>query len=64
MTEMSYEPQYGARPVKRMIHDEILNRLSKEILTSRIEQNSEIEVKVKDDQFVFENVVAKKKEAV
>lgn len=64
MTEMSYEPQYGARPVKRMIHDEILNRLSKEILTSRIEQNSEIEVKVKDDQFVFENVVIKKKESV
>lgn len=64
MTDMSYEPQYGARPVKRMIHDEILNRLSKEILSSRIAQDSVIEVKVKDDQFIFENVKTKKKEAV
>jgi ATP-dependent Clp protease ATP-binding subunit ClpB len=64
MTDMSYEPEYGARPVKRMIHDEILNQLSKEILSSRVAQDSEIEIRVKDDQFVFENIVAKKKEAV
>jgi ATP-dependent Clp protease ATP-binding subunit ClpB len=64
MTDMSYEPEYGARPVKRMIHDEILNQLSKEILSSRVTQDSEIEIRVKDDQFVFENVVTKKKEAV
>jgi ATP-dependent Clp protease ATP-binding subunit ClpB len=62
MTEMSYEPQYGARPVKRMIHDEILNRLSKEILSSKVAQDSEIEVKVKDGQFVFENVNVKENE--
>ncbi len=64
MTDMSYEPEYGARPVKRMIHDEILNQLSKEILSSRVAQDSEIEIRVKDNQFVFENIVTKKKEAV
>jgi len=56
MTDMSYEPEYGARPVKRMIHDEILNRLSKEILSSQVAQNSEIEIRVKDDQFDFVNI--------
>lgn len=64
MTDMSYEPEYGARPVKRMIHDEILNQLSKEILSSKVAQDSEIEIRVKDDQFVFENIVIKKKEAI
>lgn len=59
MTEMSYEPQYGARPVKRMIHDEILNRLSKEILSRKVTQDSEIEIRVKDDQFIFKNVNVK-----
>lgn len=64
MTEMSYDPQYGARPVKRMMHDEILTKLSKDILSSKVAQDSEIEVKVKDDQFVFENISIKEKEAV
>ena len=64
MTDMSYEPEYGARPVKRMIHDEILNQLSKEILSSRVAKDSEIEIRVKDNQFVFKNVVTKKKETV
>jgi ATP-dependent Clp protease ATP-binding subunit ClpB len=58
MTNMSYEPQYGARPVKRMIHDEILNRLSKELLASKVAQDSEIEIQVHDEQFKFINVKA------
>jgi len=58
MTNMSYDPQYGARPVKRMIHDEILNRLSKEILASKVAQDSEIEIQVEDEQFKFNNVKA------
>lgn len=66
MTDMSYDPQNGARPVKRMIHNEILNRLSKDILSEKVEENSIIEIKVKDDQFIFENseVKAKEKESV
>jgi ATP-dependent Clp protease ATP-binding subunit ClpB len=64
MTDMSYDPQYGARPVKRMIHDEILNRLSKEILSSKVAQDSEIEIRVKGEQFEFANINKKEKEAV
>lgn len=64
MTEMSYDPQYGARPVKRMMHDEILTKLSKEILSSKVAQNSEIEIQVKNGLFEFNNIKAKEKEAV
>jgi ATP-dependent Clp protease ATP-binding subunit ClpB len=56
MTEMSYEPQFGARPVKRMIHEELLNRLSKELLASNISQDSEVEINVKDNQFTFKTL--------
>jgi len=62
MTDMSYEPQYGARPVKRMIHEELLTILSTEILASRVKQDSVIEITVKGDQFVFENSEIKEKE--
>lgn len=55
MTEMSYEPQFGARPVKRMIHDEVLTKLSKDILSNKVSQDSTIEISVQDGQFLFSN---------
>jgi len=55
MTDMSYDPQYGARPVKRMIHDEILTKLSKDILSEKVTEDSTIEIQVSKDQFVFKN---------
>jgi ATP-dependent Clp protease ATP-binding subunit ClpB len=64
MTEMSYEPQYGARPVKRMIHDELLTKLSKDILSGKVVNNSTIEVTVNGEQLEFNNVETKEKEAV
>lgn len=64
MTDMSYDPQYGARPVKRMIHDEILTMLSREILASNVERDSVIEIQVKNGQFTFKNIEQKEKEAV
>ncbi|TVQ86175.1 MAG: ATP-dependent chaperone ClpB [Bacteroidetes bacterium] len=50
-----YDPQYGARPLKRAIQRHILNRLSKEILAGNITRDSQIRVNVKDDELVFEN---------
>lgn len=64
MTDMSYDPQYGARPVKRMIHDELLTRLSREIISGKVANNSTIEVMVNGDQLEFKNVETKEKEAV
>ena len=56
MTDISYDPQFGARPVKRMIHDELLTKLSKDILSGSVAQDSKIEIDFQDEQFVFSNV--------
>ena len=50
-----YQPEYGARPVKRVIQKEVLNRLSKEILAGKITTDSIILLDCFDDQLVFRN---------
>jgi ATP-dependent Clp protease ATP-binding subunit ClpB len=55
LTEMGYDPQYGARPLKRVIQKNILNNLSKMILADKIQKNTPVVVDVIDEQFVFYN---------
>jgi len=50
-----YDPQYGARPVKRVIQREVLNELSKEILAGNITTDSIILLDAFDDKLVFRN---------
>lgn len=50
-----YDPQFGARPVKRVIQKLIINELSKEIISGRIARNSRIMADVVDDRVVFRN---------
>ncbi len=50
-----YDPQYGARPIKRLIQKEVLNSLSKELLSGRIKAESVILIDSFDDQLVFRN---------
>lgn len=51
-----YDPQFGARPLKRYIQKEILNPLSKEILTGRINKEDVIIIGYKNGSFTFENI--------
>jgi ATP-dependent Clp protease ATP-binding subunit ClpB len=44
IAELGYDPQYGARPIKRIIQKLILNELSKQILEERIVRNQEIRI--------------------
>ena len=54
--EEGYDPQFGARPLKRVIQRLILNELSKEILSGKIKKDSVIAVTLsKDNIIVFEN---------
>ncbi|MBW6501379.1 MAG: ATP-dependent chaperone ClpB [Bacteroidales bacterium] len=53
LTERGYDPQSGARPVKRLIQKEIVNALSKEIIAGRITKDDEITLDVKDGQLCF-----------
>jgi ATP-dependent Clp protease ATP-binding subunit ClpB len=50
-----YDPQYGARPVKRVIQREVLNQLSKEILGGKVTVDSIILLDSFDGQLVFRN---------
>jgi len=55
LAEKGYDPQYGARPVKRVIQREVLNNLSKEILSGKIKTDSIILLDSFDDKLVFRN---------
>ncbi len=55
LSEKGFDPQYGARPVKRVIQREVLNELSKEILAGKITTDSIILLDSFDDTLVFRN---------
>jgi ATP-dependent Clp protease ATP-binding subunit ClpB len=59
LSRLGYDPQYGARPLKRVLQRELLNELSKQILAGKVHKDSVIYVDLKDGvEFVFENVEA------
>ncbi|MDT8414465.1 MAG: ATP-dependent chaperone ClpB [Flavobacteriaceae bacterium] len=55
LSERGYDPQYGARPVKRLIQKEVLNKMSKEILSGNISTDSVVLLDAFDDQLVMRN---------
>jgi len=55
LVNKGFDPQFGARPVKRVIQKEVLNELSKEILAGRITATSHILLDAFDDKIVFRN---------
>ena len=55
LAQKGYDPQYGARPVKRVLQREVLNQLSKEILAGNITTDSIILLDSFDGKLVFRN---------
>jgi len=55
LAEDGYDPEFGARPVKRTIQRLVLNQLSKDILAQKVNRDKPIKIDVKDDQLVFSN---------
>ncbi len=55
LAKKGYDPQYGARPVKRTIQKEVLNALSKELLSGKIKTESIVLIDSFDNQLVFRN---------
>jgi len=55
LAQLGYDPQYGARPLKRVIQKKILNELSKQILGGTVSKDSKIRLDMFDNQFVFLN---------
>ena len=55
LAKKGYDPEFGARPVKRVIQKEVLNLLSKEILAGNIHNQSHVELDAIDDKLFFKN---------
>jgi len=55
LAQLGYDPQFGARPLKRVIQKRILNELSKQILAGKVDKDSKIKLDMFDHNFVFLN---------
>ena len=55
LSEKGFDPQFGARPVKRVIQRDVLNQLSKEILAGTITTDSIVLIDAFDGKLVFRN---------
>ncbi len=55
LAEEGYDPEFGARPVKRVIHRMVLNRLSKDILAQTVDKEKPIVIDAENDELVFRN---------
>lgn len=53
---VGFDPQYGARPVKRAIQNEVLNALSKEIIAGKVQADDVILLDAFEGELVFRNV--------
>ena len=58
LAENGFEPQFGARPLKRLIQKELINKLSKKLLAGDIDKSRPVLVDVFDGNVVFRNEVA------
>ena len=54
--EQGFDPQFGARPLKRVLQRVILNELSKDILAGKVSKDAVVEAVLEDGEVRFENV--------
>ena len=55
LADEGYDPEFGARPVKRVIQKEILNQLSKDILAGNVDKDKGITIDASGGKFLFRN---------
>lgn len=55
LSVMSYEPHFGARPVKRVLQRNVLNELSRRILAGQVDKSEPIVIDVENNELVFRN---------
>ncbi len=54
IADLGYDPEFGARPVKRVIQKELLNKLATDLISGKVGKKPQIIAHVKDDRLVFE----------
>ena len=55
ISQSGYDPEFGARPVKRVIQRKVLNQLSKDLLSGRVDKSKPIIIDAIDDHIFFKN---------
>jgi ATP-dependent Clp protease ATP-binding subunit ClpB len=55
LAEKGFDPQFGARPLKRLVQNEVLNPLAKKLIAQEIKPMSKVAVTAKDNHLVFES---------
>ncbi len=57
LSQLGFDPQFGARPLKRVMQKKVLNELSKQILSGKVNKEDHIELDIdKKNEFVFRNL--------
>jgi len=55
LSQLGFDPQFGARPVKRVIQKQVLNELSKAILAGKVRKDQSIQLDMFENKLVFIN---------
>ncbi|KKS53593.1 MAG: Chaperone ClpB [Parcubacteria group bacterium GW2011_GWC2_45_7] len=63
LSEKGYNPTFGARPLKRLIQDEILNALAIEIIKGKFKEGDHVRINLNHDKIILEKVEARKRVA-
>lgn len=61
LSELGFDPQFGARPVKRILQKKVLNELSKQILSGKVPNSGKVVVDVFERQIVFREPIQQEK---
>jgi ATP-dependent Clp protease ATP-binding subunit ClpB len=63
LSQLGYDPQYGARPIKRLLQKKIVNELSKEILKGKFDKGQKIVIDLFDKEIIFRNEIENEKKS-
>ena len=55
IADKGYDPEFGARPVKRAIQDYVLNELSRKLLTEEVVREKPVMIDARNGELVFRN---------
>ncbi len=64
ISNVGYDPQFGARPIKRVIQKHVLNELSKQLLAGTIDRENNVVMDVFDDNIVFRKPITAEEEQI
>lgn len=64
LTEKGFDPQFGARPVKRLIQRDVLNGLSKQLLAGKVRKDQDLVLDNFNGEFVFRNPIREEEKVI